>query len=166
MKIVTGFGNYTVDSDGDIQNVRTGRVLKHGKNQKGYHFVILSDKGRQSTVSIHRLVYKTFKGEIPKGFELNHIDGNKDNNNSENLELVTHKENMLKAVEIGLIKSGSNNKLSKSVLQINVITNEIIREFGSQREAEKETGIPSSGISSCCNGNRITAGGYKWSLKL
>lgn len=165
MKQINNFSNYCVDVDGNIQNQKTGRILKHAVNQKGYHFVVLSNKGKQSTISIHRVVFETFKGEIPHGFEINHIDGNKSHNNIINLELVTHRENMIKAVKTGLIKSGGSNKLSKPVLQICVITGDIIAEHGSQREAEKTTGIPSSGISSCCGGNRITAGGFKWVLK-
>lgn len=136
--------------------------MKWSKNQKGYNHIVLSSNGKSRTFGAHRLMYEVFVGFIPLGMEINHIDGNKSNNNVSNLELVSRRENMRKAVEIGLIKSGSDCLLSKGVNQIDVITNEIIETFGSQREATKKTKVQSSAISSCCNGNRTTAGGFKW----
>lgn len=54
---------------------------------------------------LHRIVYETFVSEIPEGMEINHIDGNKSNNALDNLELVTHSENMKHAYRIGLAKT-------------------------------------------------------------
>ena len=42
---------------------------------------------------IHRLVWETFKGEIPEGLEIDHIDNNRKNNSLSNLQLVTRAEN-------------------------------------------------------------------------
>jgi hypothetical protein len=47
---------------------------------------------------VHRLVYESFRGPIPDGLEINHIDGNKKNNSLENLEAVTRKQNLHHAV--------------------------------------------------------------------
>lgn len=46
------------------------------------------------SVGIHRLIYEAFKGEIPEGMEIDHIDCNKMNNNPDNLRIVTRSENM------------------------------------------------------------------------
>jgi hypothetical protein len=43
---------------------------------------------------VHRVVWETFKGEIPDGYEIDHIDGNRLNNALSNLRCVTHTENM------------------------------------------------------------------------
>ena len=43
---------------------------------------------------VHRGVYETFKGEIPEGYEIDHIDTHRNNNDVNNLRLVTRKENM------------------------------------------------------------------------
>ena len=43
---------------------------------------------------IHRIVWETFKGPIPDGYEIDHIEGNKTDNRLEMLRCVTHKENM------------------------------------------------------------------------
>lgn len=43
---------------------------------------------------VHRIVWETFNGEIPDGYEIDHIDGNRLNNALSNLRCVTHTENM------------------------------------------------------------------------
>jgi hypothetical protein len=53
--------------------------------------------------SVHREVWRAFKGEIPKGFVINHINGIKSDNNILNLECITQSENILHAYKTGLI---------------------------------------------------------------
>jgi len=158
---IAGFDNYSITNNGVIVNMRTGRTLKVGHNQNGYCQVQLCSDGKAKTCSIHKLVYQAFKGNTGI-FEINHIDGNKNNNHISNLELVTKRENMIKAVINGQIKSGYESPLSVPISQIDVITGKEIKRFGSIRIAEKETGVASSAISSVINKNRITAGGFKW----
>ena len=43
---------------------------------------------------LHRIIWETFVGEIPDGYELDHKDNNRSNNALNNLQLVTHKENI------------------------------------------------------------------------
>lgn len=50
---------------------------------------------------LHRLMWTAFNGEIPNGYEIDHIDGNKLNNSLYNLELVTHSENLKRAYDSG-----------------------------------------------------------------
>lgn len=68
-------------------------------NGLGYLQVKLRHNGKRHNKYIHRLVWETFKGEIPKHLEINHIDHNKLNNSLSNLELVSHSENLKKAVQ-------------------------------------------------------------------
>lgn len=165
MKNIKGFENYIISDSGKIVNTKTGRVLKQFLNPKGYSQIQLSTNGLSKTISIHRCVWETYKSVIPKGLEINHIDGVKTNNNISNLELVTHAENVQKAVETGLIKSGVNCLLSVGVDQIDVITKEVVASFGSIRLAAKTTGIANSSICNVCSGKRITAGGFLWVYK-
>ena len=58
-----------------------------------------------------------------------------------------------------------NGKKSKSVLQINTKTDEIITEFPSINEVKRQLGISISNISQCCKGNRKTCCGFKWQYK-
>jgi hypothetical protein len=159
-------GKYILHDNGKIVNKKNGKVLKPSKMPKGYltYQLNLSDKTR--TYVIHRLVYRYFIGEISDTLEVNHKDGNKENNHYTNLELVTHKENMQHAVRIGLIKSGAKAKNSKGeIVAINPITKELAKEYGNARRASIETGIPDYLISMCLNGHRLSAGGYLWIYK-
>ncbi|MBJ7900265.1 MAG: hypothetical protein GC158_10175 [Cyanobacteria bacterium RI_101] len=63
----------------------------------------------------HRLVYETFFGEIPDGWQVNHINGVKSDNRLENLEVVTPQENMRHAVATGLKEGskGEDNSMAK-----------------------------------------------------
>lgn len=70
----------------------------------------------------------------------------------------TARERMIK----GLI---NHSKKSKPVLQIDKNTNEVIAEFPSIKEVERQLGYFHSNISKCCNGKIKSAYGYKWSFK-
>ena len=63
-------------------------------NNAGY-FIIQLEK----CMTIHRIVAETFLGPIPKGYDIDHIDGDKSNNAVTNLEIVTHAENMRRYYE-------------------------------------------------------------------
>ncbi len=90
------------------------RILKQtGKNQKRYHGVSLAKDGISIRKQVHRLVYTTFIGNIPKGKQINHIDGNKLNNNLSNLELCTPKQNIRHAWKTGLARKTRENTYSK-----------------------------------------------------
>ena len=58
-----------------------------------------------------------------------------------------------------------NGKKSKLVLQIDKTTNEVIAEFPSTMEVERQLGIRASNISKCCKGKQKTCGGFKWQYK-
>jgi hypothetical protein len=57
--------------------------------------------GRRTTAYAHRLVYLWFRGDIPEGMEIDHIDGRKSNNRPSNLRVVTHSQNGMAAFENG-----------------------------------------------------------------
>ena len=100
-----------------------GRIMRPGL-MRGYHQVGLHQNAMKNTFLIHRLVAAAFFGPCPDGKEVNHIDGNKLNNDLVNLEYVTHSENILHAYQMGLKKviCGANHcraKLTdKDVLEI------------------------------------------------
>jgi len=78
----------------------------------------------------------------------------------DNIQLLTMYDNKAKAYED--MKNGINNKQSKVVIQYDM-DGKKIKEHYSSRSASRDTNI--SHITSCCNGNRKSAGGYKWSYK-
>ena len=99
-----------IETDYLISNL--GRVLTKGGektksteiNMFGYEKVSLQINKKAKLISVHRAVYETFKGPIPPGMQINHIDGNKLNNCIDNLEIVTGSENVQHAWKTGLCK--------------------------------------------------------------
>lgn len=78
-----------------------GRIMKP-KNKEGYHFVTLSLNGEIKNHYIHRLVAEAYLPNPKNKPHINHIDGDKSNNNINNLEWVTISENTNHAYRIGL----------------------------------------------------------------
>lgn len=106
---------YMVYSDGRIKSLRLRKVfLKGFDNGKGYLYV-----GVGGPKAIHRIVAECFLGDKPLGYTVNHKDGNKLNNNIENLEYITRKQNYEHALSTGLkrnLKSVlSNNEISDMI---------------------------------------------------
>ena len=102
--------DYRINREGTIRR-RDGKIMSVYKSSSGYMLVSLSLNKKRHTFLFHRLLWETFVGEIPKGKEINHKDGIKGNNDLENLELMTHKENMKHAFENGL--SGLFSKVTR-----------------------------------------------------
>ncbi len=101
MRDVLGYeGYYKIDEQGNVLSIRTGKTLKPSEGR--YKTITFSVNGEKKTYRVHRLVYESYKGEIPEGKVINHKDGNTYNNSLSNLECVTQKENIDHAYETGL----------------------------------------------------------------
>lgn len=83
---------YKISNEGEVLGIH-GQLLKGYKDSGGYHQLKMLLDGKVVTRCVHRLVWQAWKGEIPDGIWINHIDGNKLNNNLENLELTTPGDN-------------------------------------------------------------------------
>jgi hypothetical protein len=75
-------------------NTKKEKILKTGRKGSGYVKVVLHKKGKRQDFLLHRLVWSTFNGPIPKGLVVNHLNEIKDDNRLENLEVCTQKENI------------------------------------------------------------------------
>lgn len=86
----------------------TYNMVTPHEDKDGYLFISISDKNeiprKQKNRKIHRMVIETFLGPNP-GMVVNHKDGNKQNNNIDNLEWVTAEENSTLAARDGLYKT-------------------------------------------------------------
>lgn len=122
------------------QYIIPAKIMKASVSKKtGYHRARLVRDGKQYTYLVHRLVAQHFLDEYDSELQVNHIDGNKDNNDISNLEMVTAKENVQHAVKNGLrgdIK-GERNPASllteEDVLEIYqsaINAHDIAEEFG------------------------------------
>jgi DNA-binding NarL/FixJ family response regulator len=113
-------GHYKVYSCGMIENTNTGRVLKHQSNGRGYMKVTLSIDCIPKQISVHRLVAKGYCNKKEGKNQVNHIDGNKSNNNYLNLEWVDSSENHVHALKTGLRPNGKeiwNSKFTKEDIE-------------------------------------------------
>lgn len=90
-----------------IERLRKGTKLKPSTTPNGYKLVTLHKNGVRSQFLVHRLVLSTFCGPCANLF-VNHKDGNRINNNINNLEWVTHSENVRHG--INLKKQMQNDK--------------------------------------------------------
>lgn len=107
-KYIEGFEDYQVSNLGRVKSLKLGRnnILKARKNGSGYLQVLLYGKKKINS-AVHRLVLVHFKPiDNFQNLEVNHINGIKDDNKLENLEWVTHSENLKHALKIGLIPKG------------------------------------------------------------
>jgi hypothetical protein len=92
--------------------------LKLTKTSYGYLQFGLYGK----SIRAHRFIWEYFNGPIPKGLQINHINGLKTDNRLKNLELVTPKENMEHAFKIGLAKPVRHKLNIEQVREIRLLS--------------------------------------------
>lgn len=92
--------NYIVTKDGRVYNKKTHRYQKQNLTNNGYYTVSIRGKRR----FVHRLVALCHIPNPDNKPQVNHIDGNKANNNVNNLEWATNQENIDHSIRTGLCK--------------------------------------------------------------
>lgn len=85
--------------------------------QRGYYFVSLYRQLKPFRIAVHALVAQAFIGDRPKGFQVNHLDGNKLNNSFDNLEYCSPKENTRHAHATGLCDSKIGDNHHAAILR-------------------------------------------------
>lgn len=152
-------GEYKISNYGKVMTAKTGRILSPAIDMCGYERVCLFKMDRHRRYKVHRLVAITFIPN-PNGKEqVNHKDGNKRNNSVDNLEWVTHKENMRHAKATGLREGHQRfcNSIKKRIVATNIESGkEII--FDSILAAKKALGT--CHIQEVLKGLRYEAKGY------
>ena len=141
-------------------------ILKQRVQKTGYLLVKLCKNGKQKYMSVHRIIAEMFLSNPSNLPQVNHIDGNKQNNKTENLEWVTPKQNIEHATKNNLIDSilrvenmrrigkkqkGRSNKQWKGNIKIydtemNIITEcETLSEVGAWLKENTQYTNPSLG---------------------
>ena len=93
IKNVVGYeGKYAISEDGRVFNLIRGIEMKQ-HDIGGYMCVKFKVNNEIKNYRVHRLVYAAFKGRIIEGLVIDHIDGNKKNNNITNLRQLPNREN-------------------------------------------------------------------------
>jgi hypothetical protein len=114
-KKIEDYSKYSVSSHGRIRNDETGKLIAIHYRKDYARVSIYSDEGPRKTHSLHLIVAYHFV-ENPEGLdEVNHKNGVKSDNYYENLEWVTHSENMTHAHQTGLRRrtAGEENPFNK-----------------------------------------------------
>ena len=101
--ILDEYPNYEIYEDGKIIRIerlsKTGKTLKRRelfptKAKNGYRTVRLYNKdGLKKQFYLHRLIWEAFNGEIPEGYEIDHLGGDRSDNCLIRLRMVSHKDN-------------------------------------------------------------------------
>lgn len=176
-KDIVGYENeYQINQFGEIRTLKDSPklkkydVLKPQKSKRnGYVYQMLYKNGKEKLLRVHRLVAMAFLPNPNNLPQVNHKDGNKQNNSVDNLEWCEQSDNMKHAYKNGLQIPSENqrkaiintNKLKqKKVCQIK--DSEIINTFSGISEASRQTKISISCISRCCNLKRKSTTGYEW----
>lgn len=89
----------------EVKYTVRGRVLALWKDGSGYLVVYQCGEGRRQAVNVHRLVAETFCSRQDGKDFVNHLDGDRTNNHSSNLEWCTREENMAHAADTGLMQT-------------------------------------------------------------
>lgn len=178
-KDVVGYeGYYQVSSLGRIKSFviyRNGKIRSVKCNGGGYIRLILMVGKVRKTVLLHRIVYEAFRGSIPVGMEIHHIDGNKQNNCISNLQCLSK---MAHTAET----NKANPHYADAMIRYNTITRakkveqwtldgHLIATFPNFKIASQITGVCERNIGQVANGEeyklgkrRKQAGGYIWKL--
>ncbi len=93
---------YQIDEKGNVYSIKSNIIRKTFINNSGYKCVQLHKRGVKNTYLIHRLVAGEFIDNRMKYEQVNHIDGNKFNNDVNNLEWSSASQNMQHAYDTGL----------------------------------------------------------------
>lgn len=142
-----------VSNKGNAVSYKRGSCypLKVTHDGSGYQQV---GAGYRGSYPVHRLVADTWMPNPNHYKEVNHINGDKDDNRVENLEWTTHSENMCHAYRTGLKKHAGGRKATPIRI---VETDEV---FESQAECARRIGCKQSAIAACLAGKRLTHHGY------
>jgi hypothetical protein len=118
-KDIRGYeGLYRVSNYGRIKSLgndkkRKEKILTSFINGVGYVLIKLSKEGKQYNHRLHRLVAEAFIDNPLNKPEVNHIDGNKSNNNISNLEWSTRSENVQHSFNHNLKPKGESHVMAK-----------------------------------------------------
>lgn len=166
-------GQYQVSNDGYVRSLpdidhrgmfMPGRILKPGRNSKGYLRVCIGGR----TLRVHVLVAQAFIRNPKRLPQVNHKDGDKENNHRDNLMWCTnsynqrHRYRVLGHVPAMLGRTGINCPTSKPVVARSVRTRRVVGVYGGAGEAARALGIDASGVSAAARGHMRSYKGCEW----
>ena len=109
---VPNYSNYKIYRNGDVENIKTKRILKPTINSCGYKIVSLVNNKKKKNFLIHRLLGLCYIENPENKLCVDHINRIRSDNRLKNLRWATYRENNLNK---GLYKS---NKLKEKYIHI------------------------------------------------
>lgn len=160
-------GQYSISSLGRVLSLKSNKIMKQSET-RGYMTVgfSLGQRGKVKRFSIHRLVALAFIENPHSKPQVNHIDGNKKNNDVSNLEWSTAKENIGHAFENNLRdldilrKNGKSNSIK--IKMIDKESGDIVTVWDSISHASRELGFDKGAIHKVVIGVKKSYKGYLW----
>ena len=141
---------YMVNENGEVYSKLSNKVLKKGYFKDGYvKYILHTDEGRK-TVKGHRLVAQTFIPNPNNYPQVNHIDGNRENNNVNNLEWCTAKYNVNYSLKV--LGTKFKGRKGKNVSVYNKKTGELLA-FKSIRKCAEHFGFTRQVVSAILDGD-------------
>ena len=162
-------GFIEVSTEGRVRSLLSGtpRILKTTVDTKGYHRVRVTIEREKMGFKLHREAAKAFIPNPDNKPQVNHKDGNKNNNCISNLEWATNKENSHHAIKNGLWDSvfegakKENEKRKKPIIAYRIKGKyPCTRYYESIREAERDIG--SRHITDVLKGKRNQVKGWSF----
>ena len=138
---------FEISQSGIIRNVKTKYIKSQYISDTGYYMITISKNNKSKPYRVHRLLANNFIKNPKKLKEVNHIDGNKLNNDLSNLEWVSHFGNMQHAFSTGLANNtGIKNGMSKlNEIKVREIK-ELLKQGISQYKIAKKYNVSRSAI--------------------
>ena len=158
-KSILGYDNkYWVSDEGQVislgnDKTRKTKILKAGKDRKGYLHIMLCKDGKKKTCYIHRLVAEAFIPNPNNLPQINHKnEEDKTDNRTEALEWCDAKYNINYGTRNQRVaEKKTNGKDSKPVLQFDLQGN-FIKEYPSLSEVKRQLGYSTGFLCDCCKG--------------
>jgi hypothetical protein len=168
-KEIKGFEDYFISEDGKVYN-KENFEIKQRKSSNGYMRFNVRTKTtkyeKPKTLTTHRAVAEAFIPIIKDKPYINHKDGDKTNNNVNNLEWCTASENSQHSFDnkLQVNKKGNDSPFAISILQYDM-QNNFIKEWGCIITVEQTLNLSKGSINKCAKGKLKNAGGFVWKYK-
>ena len=141
-------GLYAITSCGKVWSYKYKKFLKPVISNRGYLIVALYKDGQYKWYSVHRLLAEAYIPNPDNLPEVDHIDSDKTHNYLNNLQWITHKDNVRKGNNIPILQFTLDGKF--------------VREWECAADVRREV---SGNICDCLKGRHKTAYGFIWKYK-
>ena len=147
-KAIPGFSDYQESNEGRIKKKKKKKVLLPVERKKFLVVKVKKDGYKGNIYTVAKLVWKAFRGKVPKGMIVSHISVDTLDNNINNLTLITQAD------------MNRKRRNRKPIARIDKEGN--IIEYRSIKEAAKENYLERSSVGKALKGKIKTAAGYEW----